>query len=83
MRKRGINRTIRSPRLRAWGEQNWGTCTAASQLYCFPAVTCPLILRIHTSNLFKFHSLISFLIKAITGCGLETNDRFGGNRAKE
>ena len=22
-----------------------------------PAVTCPLILRIHTSNLFKFHSL--------------------------
>ena len=23
---------------------------------CVPTVTCPLILRIHTSNLFKFHS---------------------------
>ena len=30
----------------------------ASQLYCcVPAVTCPLILRIHTTNLFEFHSL--------------------------
>ena len=33
-----------------------------------PAVTCTLILRIHTSNLFKFHSLT--LIQQLIPLGL-------------